>query len=218
MDEPRPSHDTSTNPTSVESNSMSKEMTSQKPLRARPNLHLALAQHTGSPYNPHAPAPTRGSFLSPFQTPTTTPLATTSNSPFESDKSGAPSPSGRSMNFTPRQRHKYRHYGRVFSRKVKRILTRPATWYLVLVMVMMAWWVNGGSQGLDAVKLGAAGYGRHFFQNAATQGLQFFPPNNPKIHVFPFHTTSITQTNGFSMLADGRQHRISCAKTAPFQV
>ncbi|KAL8870193.1 MAG: hypothetical protein Q9174_003704 [Haloplaca sp. 1 TL-2023] len=159
---------------SDELNSLPAEMTTQKPLRPRPKLHLALAQLTGSPYNPYAPPPTSGSFLSPFHTPTTTPLATTSYSPFESDQSGAPSPSAGPMNFTPRQRHKYRHYGRAFSRKVKRILTRPATWYLVLIMVMMVWWVNGGSQGLAAVKLGAAGYSRHFFQNAATQGLQFY--------------------------------------------
>lgn len=163
-------------------------MASQRPFRARPNLHLALTQHTGSPRNPNTTALTSSPFPSPFGTPTTTPLATTSYSPFQSAKLKAPSPFGGGMHFTPRQKHKYRRYYRAVWLKAKRVLSTRTTWFLVVVTLMVVWWANGGRQELDAVKLGAAGFGKDLFQDGVTQDMQFFPPSNPKINVYPIVT------------------------------
>ncbi|KAL8933389.1 MAG: hypothetical protein Q9216_006384 [Gyalolechia sp. 2 TL-2023] len=157
-------------------------MASHRPLRPRPNLHLALTQQTGSPRNPKPTALPSSQFSSPFATPTGTPLATTSYSPFASAKLKAPSPYGRPMQFTPRQRHKYRRYGRAGWLKLRRILGSRVTWLLLVVILILVWWQNGGSEELDIVKLGAAGFGKDFFQDGVTQDLQFFPPSNPKIH------------------------------------
>ena len=48
----------------------------------------------------------------------------------------------------------------------------------------MLWWVNGGRDEMDVVRLGASEFGRGFFPEERTQGLQFFPATNPKIHVW----------------------------------
>ncbi|KAI4166864.1 MAG: hypothetical protein LQ343_007685 [Gyalolechia ehrenbergii] len=143
---------------------------------------LQVVKETGSPRNPKPTAFTSNQFSSPFATPTGTPLATTSYSPFASAKLKAPSPYGGPMQFTPRQRHKYRRYGRAGWFKLKRILSSRATWLLLVVVLAITWWLNGGSEELSAVKLGAAGFGKDLFQDGATQDLQFFPPSNPKIH------------------------------------
>ncbi|KAL8728716.1 MAG: hypothetical protein Q9166_005203 [cf. Caloplaca sp. 2 TL-2023] len=175
-------------------------MTSHRPFRSRPNLHLSLTQQTGSPCNPHAAAPTSSRFASPFGTPTTSPLATTSNSPYESAKLKAPSPYGGAVPFTPRQKHKYRRHVRAALLTLKRMLSTRTTWFLVVLVTTIVWWFNGGSEGFGAVKLGSAGYGRDLFQDGITQDLQFFPPSNPKIHV------------------DGHRPPIAYERTAHFQV
>ncbi|KAL8723408.1 MAG: hypothetical protein Q9181_007288 [Wetmoreana brouardii] len=158
------------------------KMTSHRPFRPRPNLHLALTQQTGSPRNPNTPVPNSSSFSSPFGTPTTTPLAITSYSPSQSNKLKAPSAYGGPMHFTPRQKHKYRRYYRAVWLRLKWWLSIRATWFFIVVFLMLWWWLNGGSQELDAVKLGAAGFGRDLFQDGVTQDMQFFPPSNSKIH------------------------------------
>lgn len=158
-------------------------MSSHRPLRTRPKLHLALTQQTGSPRNPNPTASNSSQFSSPFGTPTATPLATTSYSPFESAKFKAPSPYGGLMHFTPRQKHKYRHHARAAWLKANRILSTRTTWFLVVVFLILLWWVNGGSEDFDAVKSGAAGLGRDIFQDGVVQNMQFFPPSNPRIHV-----------------------------------
>lgn len=159
-------------------------MASHRPLRPRPNLHLALTQQTGSPRNPKPSPFTSSQFSSPFATPTGTPLATTSYSPFASSaKLKAPSPYGGPMQFTPRQRHKYRRYGRAGWLKLKRVLSNRVTWLSLAVILIITWWLNGGSEELSAVKFGAAGFGKDLFQDGITQDLHFFPPSNPKIHV-----------------------------------
>ncbi|KAL8719150.1 MAG: hypothetical protein Q9225_003812 [Loekoesia sp. 1 TL-2023] len=141
-----------------------------------------VKEQTGSPRNPKLTTSTPSRFSSPFGTPTGTPLTTTSYSPLESAKLKAPSPYGGPMHFTPRQRHRYRRYSRAAWLKFKRILSTRATWFLVVLVFTILWWLNGGSKELDAVKLGAAGFGKDLFQDGATQDMQFFPPSNPKIH------------------------------------
>lgn len=158
-------------------------MASHRPFRTRPNLHLALTQQTGSPRNPNATTSTSSRFSSPFSTPTTTPLATTSYTPSASAKFAAPSPYVPPMHFTPRQRHKYRHYGRAAWFKAKRILSNRTSWLLLTAILIVLWWVNGGREGFDTVKHGAAGLGRDIFRDGVVQNMQFFPPSNSKIHV-----------------------------------
>lgn len=48
----------------------------------------------------------------------------------------------------------------------------------------MLLWVNGGRDEMDLVRLGASEFGLGFFPEERTQGLQFFPATNPKIHVW----------------------------------
>ncbi|KAL8883373.1 MAG: hypothetical protein Q9192_007208, partial [Flavoplaca navasiana] len=157
-------------------------MASHRPFRARPNLHLTLTQQTGSPRNLKAVGPASSRFSSPFSTPTASPLATTTYSPFVSAKLKTPSPYGSSMHFTPRQKHKYRRYSRAALLTAKRVLLTRTTWLLLILMLTMVWWLNGGSEDFDSVKLGASGFGRDLFQDGVTQNMQFFPPSNPKIH------------------------------------
>ncbi|KAI4092401.1 MAG: hypothetical protein LQ344_003466 [Seirophora lacunosa] len=129
-------------------------MASHRPFRTRPNLHLALTQQTGSPRNPNAITSTSSRFSSPFNTPTDTPLATTSYSPSASAKFAAPSPYVGSMHFTPRQRHKYRHYSRAAWFRAKRILSNRTSWLLLMAFLIVLWWASGGSEGFDTVKHG----------------------------------------------------------------
>ncbi|KAI4218858.1 MAG: hypothetical protein LQ349_008543 [Xanthoria aureola] len=158
------------------------KMASHRPFRARPNLHLTLTQQTGSPRNLNAVGPASSRYASPFSTPTVSPLATTSYSPYASAKLKAPSPYGSAMHFTPRQKHKYRRHCRAVLQTIKRMLLTRTTWLLMILMLTMVWWLNGGSEELGAVKLGAAGFGKDLFQDGVTQNMQFFPPSNPKIH------------------------------------
>ncbi|KAL8938121.1 MAG: hypothetical protein Q9211_003365 [Gyalolechia sp. 1 TL-2023] len=157
-------------------------MASHRPLRPRPKLHLALTPQTGSPWNPKPTVSTSSQFSSPFVTPTGTPSARTSYSPFASTKLKAPSPYGGPMQFTPRQRHQYRRYSRAGWFKLKRILSSRVTWLLLVIVLTITWWLNGGGGEIGAVKLGAAGFVKDLFQDGVTQDLQFFPPSNPKIH------------------------------------
>lgn len=122
------------------------------------------------------------------------------------------------MQFTPRQSHKYRRYSRAGWLKLKRILSNRATWLLLAIVLIVTWWFNGGSEELSAVKFGAAGFGKDLFKDGVTQGLQFFPPSNPRIHVrFPRRPAQ-TYTEYSSTLADGHRRQISCERTVLFQV
>ncbi|KAL8961647.1 MAG: hypothetical protein Q9193_001830 [Seirophora villosa] len=129
-------------------------MASHRPFRTRPNLHLALTQQTGSPRNPNAITSTSSRFSSPFNTPTDTPLATTSYSPSASAKFAPPSPYVGPMHFTPRQRHKYRHYSRAAWFRAKRILSNRTSWLLLMAFLIVLWWASGGSEGFDTIKHG----------------------------------------------------------------
>ncbi|KAL8855487.1 MAG: hypothetical protein Q9178_007869 [Gyalolechia marmorata] len=161
---------------------MSNNMDSRRPFRTRPNLHLTLTQQSGSPRNTNAATAASSRFASPFRTPTASPLATNSYSPYESAKLKASSPQGSTVHFTPRQRHKYRRYYRAALLTVKRMLLTRTTWLLATLLLTVVWWLNGGSEELGTVKLGAAGFGRDLFEDGVTQDMQFFPPSNPKIH------------------------------------
>ncbi|KAI4196617.1 MAG: hypothetical protein LQ350_006440 [Teloschistes chrysophthalmus] len=170
-------------------------MASHRPFRPRPDLHLALT-HTGSPRTPNMAAPTSSSFSSPYRTPITTPLPTASDSPFQSGKLNVPSPFGGPMRFTPRQKHKYRRYYRAAWHKAKRLLASRVTWLIFVMLLMMAWWANGGSGELDAVRFGGARFGRDFFKNGVTRDMQFFPPSNPKIN--PLNAPAVTAHDDLS--------------------
>lgn len=158
-------------------------MASHRPFRKRPNLHLALTQQTGSPRNPNPTPSISSRFSSPYSTPTAIPLATTNYSPSESAKFKAPSPYGVPGHFTPRQRHKYRRYGRAAWLNAKRISTMRTTWFFIVVFLTLLWWINGGSEEFDAVKSGAAGLGRGILHDGVMENMQFFPPSHPRIHV-----------------------------------
>ncbi|KAL9578650.1 MAG: hypothetical protein Q9203_007015 [Teloschistes exilis] len=170
-------------------------MASHRPFRPRPDLHLALT-HTGSPRTPNTAAPTSSSFSSPYRTPITTPLATTSDFAYQSGKLNVPSPFGGPMRFTPRQKHKYRRYYRAAWLRAKRILASRATWFIFVMLLIMAWWTNGGSGEFDAVTFGGARFGRDFFKDGVTQDMQFFPPSNPKIN--PLNAPAPTAHEGSS--------------------
>ncbi|KAL8946159.1 MAG: hypothetical protein Q9222_007410 [Ikaeria aurantiellina] len=159
-------------------------MASHRPFRTRPNLHLTLTPRTGSPYNASASSSTSRQYSSPYITPVAMPLSTTTYSPFNSanPKLKTPLPYGASMQFTPRQKHKYRRYCRTAWLKVQRVLTTRTACFLVIVSLMVVWGFNGGVEQLDLVKLHAAGLGYDLFQDGVTQNMQFFPPSNPKIH------------------------------------
>ncbi|KAL9595746.1 MAG: hypothetical protein Q9219_006244 [cf. Caloplaca sp. 3 TL-2023] len=101
---------------------------------------------------------------------------------------------------------------------MKRMLTSRATWFLAIVVLTMFWWINGGTKELDAVRLGAAGFGKDLFQSGVTQDLQLFPPSNPKIHVSLPYQLAQKHADNISMLADGQQPPINCEKTGRFQV
>lgn len=193
-------------------------MASQRPLRTRPNLHLALTQQTGSPRNANATISISSRFSSPFGTPTGTPLATSSYSPSGSSRLKAPSPYGGPMHFTPRQKHKYRRYGRAAWLKAKRIFSSRTTWLLFIVVLTLLWWVNGGSEEFNAVKSGAAGLGRDIFQDGVVQNMQFFPPSNPKIHVSIPYLAAVLHADDESTSADGQRRPTNCERMAHSQV
>ncbi|KAL8902816.1 MAG: hypothetical protein Q9207_004364 [Kuettlingeria erythrocarpa] len=82
------------------------------------------------------------------------------------------SPYGVPMHFTPRQKHKYRRYGRAAWLNAKRISTTRTTWFLCVIFLTLLWWINGGSKDFDGVKLGAAGLGRGILHNGVLENMQ----------------------------------------------
>lgn len=66
---------------------------------------------------------------------------------------------------------------------------------MLMLGALMLWWVNGGRDELDLVKLGATELGKELFQEERIRDLQFFPATNPKIHVCSYFKSQETHTN-----------------------
>lgn len=68
---------------------------------------------------------------------------------------------------------------------VRRILSRPLVWVVVVLLTLVGWWSHAGSEyetsraGADAVQLRL----RQLFPPEVTRDLQFYPASNHKIHV-----------------------------------
>lgn len=89
------------------------------------------------------------------------------------------------MQFTPRTQNFNRQGGYNWFR-LGRLLSSKPIWFMLMLGVLVLWWFNGGRGEMDLVRIGATEFGRDFFQEQRTQGLQFFPATNPKIHVCSF--------------------------------
>ncbi|KAL9614560.1 MAG: hypothetical protein Q9167_000929 [Letrouitia subvulpina] len=133
-----------------------------RPLRNRPNLHLALVQQTGSPRHLNTTASVSSRISTPFGTPTGTPLAA-AYSPYRSANLKAPTPYG---NFSPKPTGGSGRFLRPCWFTVKRALTHRPVWFMTLLGLLMLWWLNGGSHEVDAIKMDAARLGRELLQDA----------------------------------------------------
>ena len=156
---------------------------SQPPLRNRPNLHFVSTNLTGSPRQSAQSTPTPTSrFITPYPTPGDTPLARTGYSPSYSTGLTKPSVYESPETFTPWRtgRSFYRKYN---GYRFKRIFASKPVWLLLMVFALALWWINGGSEEISAVKLGASGLGKEFVRERRMHDYQFFPATNPKIHV-----------------------------------
>ena len=166
-----------------------KKMSREPPFQRRPNLHLALTPLTGSPRQYSTSTPTSRA-ETPVPTPTSTPLATTSYSPFTSaglKPLGANSfptaqPYGSATPFKSRPRE-LRLYSRYNWLQMRRIFRSKPIWLALMGFALMLWWFNGGSHDLDALKLSASELGKELMQGRRMQDYQFYPASNPKIHV-----------------------------------
>lgn len=185
-------------------------MTQTPPFGGRPKFHLALAQLTGSPGHINQSAHGFNAFSTP------PPGAT--YSPFRSAGLAPPTPYGVPMQFTPRTQNFDRQGSYNWFRRGRLLSSKPI-WFILMLGALVLWWFNGGRDEMDLVRVGAAEFGRDFFQEQRTQGLQFFPATNPKIHVCFFVRLLIGKLLMMtSMLAVGRQLRIAYVETEPFLV
>ena len=146
--------------------------TTPTPFRDRPNLHLSLSQLSGSP---------RASGNA-IQMPLGTPFSTTTYSPFRSAGLKPPTPYGGPMAFTPRNERR-RYYETYSWYRTKRMLNSKPLWFLLDMMALTIWWFHGGRDELSMARLDAKRLGKDLFPEGRTKDLQFFPANNPKIHV-----------------------------------
>ena len=154
-------------------------MSQGPPLRNRPNFHLGLTQLNGSPRHASQSTPTRSPLATPYPTPGDTPSAKTSYSPFPSA-----SPK-RSNGYEVPLLRPTRRQGNSFIERIdiKRALISKPLLLVLLVFALAIWWLNGGSEELDLVKLSASGLGRELMQERRMHDYRFYPATNPKFHV-----------------------------------
>lgn len=152
-------------------------MTQTPPFGGRSKLHLALTQLTGSPG--HISQSSHG-----FNA-LTTPVSHATYSPFRSAGLAPPTPYGGPTHFTPRAQKSNRRDTYTWFR-LGWVLSSKPIWFMLMLGTLVLWWFNGGRDEMELVRVGAAEFGRDFFQEQRTQGLQFFPAANPKIHVCSF--------------------------------
>lgn len=88
-----------------------------------------------------------------------------------------------------------------------------------MVSALALWWYHGGSDEINAVKLGASSLGKEFMRERRMHEYQFFPATNPKIHVgFSITYSSMLSLTLCSTLADGLLRLIDYAKMEHFLV
>ena len=156
---------------------------SQPPLRNRPNLRLALTDLTGSPRQSALSTPPSNSrFITPYPTPGDTPFAKTAYSPYYSAGLKSPSIYGTPESFTPRRTNRlcYWNYN---GYRLKHLFASKPVWLFLMVVALVLWWFNGGSEEVNVVKLGASSLGRDFLHERRMHDYQFYPATDPKIHV-----------------------------------
>ena len=156
---------------------------SQPPLRNRPNLHLISTDLTGSPRQSDQRTPTLTSrFITPYPTPGDTPFARTAYSPYYSAGLKAPAiyetPDAFALQRTSRS-----CYCTSGGYRFKRVFATKPVWLLLMVFALALWLLNGGSEEINVVKLGASSLGKEFVQGRRMRDYQFYPASNPKIHV-----------------------------------
>ena len=192
-------------------------MSHPPPLRSRPNLKLGLTKLTGSPRHSNHSSPPGDPLFNPYPSPEDTPLAKTPYTPFSSAGLRAPHPI-RVHGFVS-TRYGSRHWYESYTwYQTKRIFASKPILLFIMVIALILWWFNGGSDELDVVKLGAAGFGREYLHERKMYEYQFYPATNPKIRVslsMIFHLCLLTVT---STLGGGHLHRTDCAKMELFQV
>ena len=137
------------------------------------------------------PSPSRSKRPALFLTPIGTPLAT----PYQSQRSSAiPMPSV-SMTYSP-------FHTATFSRpsplypvnglssvsgytgyKIRRVLASRLIWVLICCFGVLFWWSHGDEQEFDIARSRTGFLHERVFKQDLKDNLQFFPANNPKIHV-----------------------------------
>ena len=156
---------------------------SQPPLRNRPNLRLALTDLTGSPRQSALSTPPPSSrFITPYPTPGDTPFAKTAYSPYYSAGLKSPLVYGTPESFTPRRANRVCHCN-YNGHRLKHLFASKPVWLFLMVVALVLWWFNGGSEEINVVKLGASSLGRDFLHERRMHDYQFYPATNPKIHV-----------------------------------
>lgn len=157
-------------------------MSQPQPFRQRPNLHLALTQLTGSPRHSSQSSPSSTPLTSRLPTPNGTPFGTTSYSPFRSAPLKVPSQYSSTAQLVPRRSSHSSHEKHSWLR-CRYLLASKPIWLFLMTIALLLWWLNGGSEELDEVKLSAKGLGKDFLRDRRMQDFQFYPATNPKIHV-----------------------------------
>ena len=123
------------------------------------------------------------------------------------------------MYFTPRRGDRPSRFDNYTLYRIRRFLSSKPLLFLLVLGALTFWWSHGRSNELDLVKLSASGFGSELFQDARTQGLQFFPATNPKIHVrLASKTWKILQLIRTSTLVAGLLLPIDCVKMGLSQV
>lgn len=79
---------------------------------------------------------------------------------------------------------------------IRRLLSRPLLWVVVVLLTLVAWWSNTGTHNSsrERVQLRL----RHLFPSEVTRDLQFYPASNHKIHVSSIQPLA---TEAFSLTA-----------------
>lgn len=150
-------------------------MAQTPPFRNRPKFHLELARLTGSPNYAGQLDQTTSSL--------STPRNATTYSPFRSAGLRPPAQYEGPVQLTPSRIRKYKTYARRSCFWVRRLVSNKLWWSILILWLLLLWWLKGGSDEVDLIKLKANGFGTEIFQEGRTRKLQFFPAENPKIHV-----------------------------------
>ncbi len=119
-----------------------------------------------------------------------TPLSLHSNSPLRSATIPSPQLDSNGPRFVPR-----RDAGDVMSyslNRARKVLSSRIFWIVLVLLGLVYSWTRGGWHDFDPAALRSTRIARGILGPDVTAGLQFFPANNPKIHVGdPFFTSCV---------------------------